>query len=277
MNESLKYYGAFIGLGVGSFIIDGIVFSLWKLLSETIAQRFRAKYLESYIKRNVKWLEQKNLYELSSRFKLNCLMIERATGDKVALFFNINGIVVAGVIAGICVRWTFSLFLFAILPVGIVVVGYFIYVLIIRKIETKEFYSKAESQSTEAVTLIKTVKMLGAEKYQEGIYNECLKEYEKKMSPYPLKSAISIALFYFIQYLLLGIGFMYGIQCVKGTSACPVSITGSRYTIGELHIVFFEIFMCAYFFLQLASNFDAIRDAINCSKEIFAFMRDTEA
>jgi ABC-type multidrug transport system fused ATPase/permease subunit len=233
--------------------------------------------LESYIKRNVKWLEQQNLYELSSKFKLNCLMIERATGDKVALFYNLNGIVVAGIIAAVCVRWTFTLFLLAIIPIGFAALGYFIYVLIMKKIETKEFYSKAESQSTEAVALIKTVKMLGAEKYQEGIYNECLKEFEKKMSPYPLKLGISTALFYFIQYFLIGVGFMYGIQCVKGTSACPVSITGSRYTVGDIHIVFFEIFICAYFFLQLASNFDAIRDAIHCSKEIFTFMRDTEA
>lgn len=59
---------------------------------------------------------------------------------------------------------------------------------------------------------------------------------------------------------------MFGIQCVMGTSACPVSTTGSTYSVGDMHIVFFQVYVCTYYFLQLASNFDAIKDAINSSK-----------
>jgi hypothetical protein len=50
---------------------------------------------------------------------------------------------------------------------------------------------------------------------------------------------ITTGLFYFIQYLMYGIGYMFAIQCVRGTSACPVNVTGSHYTMGELLTVFF--------------------------------------
>jgi hypothetical protein len=65
---------------------------------------------------------------------------------------------------------------------------------------------------------------------------------------------------------------MFGIQCIRGTSACPVDTTGSRYTIGDMQTTFYEAYICSYYFLQLAANFDAIREAIKSSKGIFKFI-----
>ena len=87
-----------------------------------------------------------------------------------------------------------------------------------------------------------------------------------------MKIGLTTGLFYFIQYLMYGIGFMYAIQCVRGTSACPVSVTGSHYTMGDALTVFFELFLCSYNFLQLAANFESIKGGIECSKEIYRFV-----
>jgi hypothetical protein len=81
-----------------------------------------------------------------------------------------------------------------------------------------------------------------------------------------MKVGITTGLFYFIQYLMYGIGYMYAIQCVRGTSACPVSVTGSHYTMGDFLTVFFELFLCSYNFLQLATNFEYIKSGIESSK-----------
>lgn len=72
LDKSRNFFLAFLGLGICSFIISGIIFALWKLLSETTANRIRVKYLGQFIKRSMKWHESKNLYEISSRFKINC-------------------------------------------------------------------------------------------------------------------------------------------------------------------------------------------------------------
>lgn len=97
-----------------------------------------------------------------------------------------------------------------------------------------------------------------------------------RIAKYPLQMGVATALFYFIQYFIFGVGFMFGIQCVRGTSACPVSVTGSLYSIGDMHIVFFQTYVCSYYFLQLASNYDSIKGAILSSKEAFRFIRDAE-
>ena len=140
MDKSLKYFLSFIGLAVGTFLINGFVFAVWKMLSERITYQFRIKYIEAFTKRSIGWIEKQNLYEASSKFKNDCLTIEKATGDKVALFYNLIGIIVSGITIALSVRWTFALFLIGLIPVGMIALGYFIYVLIMRKSDSKEFF-----------------------------------------------------------------------------------------------------------------------------------------
>lgn len=117
--------------------------------------------------------------------------------------------------------------------------------------------------------------MMGGEKFKSEKYEQILKEYADSIKSYPVKLGLSAALFYFVQYLIFGIGYLIGIQCVEGTSFCPVSATGSRYSIGDMQIGFSEIFVCAYYFLQLASCFSAIKNAIQGSKEVFQFIEES--
>jgi ABC-type multidrug transport system fused ATPase/permease subunit len=67
-----------------------------------------------------------------------------------------------------------------------------------------------------------------------------------------------------------------GLQCIRGTSFCPVSVTGSRYQISEYLEVFFQIFFCTFNFLQLGSNYNAIKSAIVSSREIYNFIEKNE-
>ncbi len=71
------------------------------------------------------------------------MTIEKAIGDKVALFYNLNGFVLSGSIAALCVRWTFTLYLFALLPIVLGILGGFLYVIVKKRILEKEFYKKA--------------------------------------------------------------------------------------------------------------------------------------
>lgn len=80
----------------------------------------------------------------------------------MALFYNLNGVLLSGTIAALCIRWTFALYLMAVIPVGVAAMGFFIYILISRKLDTKKFFEEAEGQAIEAVHHIKTVKSLGA-------------------------------------------------------------------------------------------------------------------
>lgn len=72
-------------------------------------------------------------------------------------------------------RWTFTLYLIAITPIGAIVMIVFLYVVIKKRQASVEFYEAANSQSVEATSLIKTVKLLGGEEYQESKYKRHLK------------------------------------------------------------------------------------------------------
>ena len=69
---------------------------------------------------------------------------------------------------------------------------------------------------------------------------------------------------------------MFGTQCIRGTSACPVSVTGSHYTIGQVHNVIAQLFLCVYSYIQLAGNLEAISNAIESSKVIYQFIEETK-
>ncbi len=74
--------------------------------------------------------------------------------------------------------------------------------------------------------------MLTAEEHQSNLYRERLDDYCDKLKGEPCKLGVATGLFYFVQYLMYGIGYIYALQCVSGTSACPLSITGSHYSNG---------------------------------------------
>ena len=224
--------------------------------------------MEAFVKKSMKWIDSANLYEISNSFKENAFKIQKAIGDKVALFFNLIGIMTSGIISALIIRWTLALYLIALIPLAMIAFGYFIYIFTIKKIDTKEFYKQSESRSVEALDMIQTVKSLGVQSFQETLYEKTLNIYKEKISVYPLKLSVATGLFYFLQYFMFGISFFFGVHCVKGTNVCPISVTGSHYSLGDLQIVFFQMFFCSFNLLQLGANYEAIRDAIKSSKEM---------
>ena len=163
LDQSRDYFFVYVGIGIITWILDIILFIIWRVIGETVSQRFRKKYLEAFVKRKVEWLDQQNLYQLSASFKDHCKTIEHAIGDKVGLLLNLIGFTLAGAGIAIWVRWTFALFLLALVPIGAIVLVIFLLTMIKKRKASIEFYTEANGQAVEATSLIKTVKLLGTE------------------------------------------------------------------------------------------------------------------
>lgn len=99
--------------------------------------------MEAFVKKSMKWIDSVNLYESSNSFKENAFKIEKAIGDKVALFFNLIGMMSSGIISALIIRWTLSLYLIAFIPLALAIFGYFIYVFITKKIDTKNYFQES--------------------------------------------------------------------------------------------------------------------------------------
>lgn len=150
---------------MAAWLLDTILFGIWRVVSESISHKFRKNYLEAFVERKVEWIDTQNLYDVSSTFKEHCRTIENAIGDKVGLLFNLVGLTISGVAFSLAVRWTFALFLMALVPFGGFIIIMFLYVMIKKRQAAVTFYEAANTQATEATSLIKTVKLLGAEEF----------------------------------------------------------------------------------------------------------------
>jgi hypothetical protein len=92
------------------------------------------KFLSAFSSKPVEWIDKQNLFEISCKFKDYSMTIERAIGDKVALFYNLNGVMLTGSIIALTVRWTFTLYLFALLPISLGIFGGFIYISVKKRL-----------------------------------------------------------------------------------------------------------------------------------------------
>lgn len=92
-------------------------------------------------------VEKRNGYEWANEFRTHTLNIEKSIGDKVALFFNLIGITAFGIAAALALRWTYTLWLFLVAPIGAIILVYFIYVQIkkreVQALANKEAQNKA--------------------------------------------------------------------------------------------------------------------------------------
>lgn len=122
-----------MGIGIITWILDIVLFMIWRVVGETVSQQFRQKYLEAFVKRKVEWLEEQNLYQLATSFKEHCRTIEHAIGDKVGLLLNLIGFTLAGAGISIWVRWTFALFLMGLVPIGAIVLVVFLLTVIKKR------------------------------------------------------------------------------------------------------------------------------------------------
>lgn len=151
MNKSLtksrNYFFVYVGIGIIAWILDIVLFMIWRVIGETVSQQFRKNYMEAFVKRRVEWLEKKNLYQLSANFKEHCRTIEHAIGDKVGLLLNLIGFTLTGCILSICVRWTFALFLIGLVPIGAIVLVLFLLTMIKKRKASVEFYTAANGQA----------------------------------------------------------------------------------------------------------------------------------
>ena len=157
-------------------------------------------------------------------------------------------------------------------PIGAIILAYFIHVQIKKREVQAEANKEAQNKALEATAMAKTVKMLGGQEKEAEEYEQKLLGGQEKLHEFGKQLGLSTSLFYFILNILIGVGFIMGLQCIKGTDFCPVSVTGSRYRLAEFLTVFFQTFFCVFNFLQLGSNYSAIKSAILSSRRIYKFI-----
>lgn len=82
-------------------------------------------------------------------------------------------------------------------------------------------------------------------------------------------AGIGSGLFFLAQFFAYALGFWYGSHCAQGSNVCSDSVTGSRYTAGEIMIVFFAIFVGSYNFMQLVPSLQKIYSGMKAAYRLY--------
>lgn len=130
-------------------------------MGEKVAFQIRSRYLGAFMKRKMKWIDGENLFKVAAELKENCLFIEKVVCDKVAVIYYLIGVMIAGPAIALCVRWTFALFMLGLVPFIVLVIIIFNNLIIMRDVDAKSQFQKAEAYIAEAVSMIKSIKMMG--------------------------------------------------------------------------------------------------------------------
>ena len=62
LDISRNYFLVLIGIAIFGLLVNTLLFSIWKLISQTIARKFRERYVESFVKKRMAWIDSVNIY-----------------------------------------------------------------------------------------------------------------------------------------------------------------------------------------------------------------------
>ena len=111
--------------------------------------------------------------------------------------------------------------------------------------------------------------MLNGQEYEYNKYKTALEYIAKKIPKYAFLGGIGSGVFYAVQFFAYSWAFWYGSHCSQATYMCPISVTGSRYTSGDVISVFFAMFTGSYNFMQLIPSLQKIYNGMFCAYRIY--------
>lgn len=161
--EDLFRIFVYIGLGVlGS---GWIMMTLWNIAGSRQAIRCRKEYLKALLSQEMGWFDTQNQSEISAQFSLDTSAYQAAISEKIPLALYIIAMGISGLIVAFINGWLLTLVLLAVFPP---MIGSFYFVAVILQNKTKKeerCYAKAGGRAEQALSSIKTVKMLNGQNY----------------------------------------------------------------------------------------------------------------
>lgn len=83
---------------------------------------------------------------------------------------------------------------------------------------------------------------------------------------------MGVGLLFLVILCEYSLGFWFGSHCVEGSSICPVSLTGEKYTGGTVLTIFFSILMAGFNLSQLTPALAKIAEGRSAAKRIFSII-----
>ena len=140
--------------------------------------------------------------------------------DKIPIALYVFALGISGIVIAFSTAWLLTLVMIGALPV--IVGSMFLYMYRIQNKGKREqkSYSIAGGRAEQAISAIKTVKMMNGESYESLKYTECLKGASEGAIQYGIFTGISTGGALFYMRCSYAIGFWFGSHCINETDRC---------------------------------------------------------
>lgn len=193
----------------------------WMITGERQSITCRKRYLKALLSQEIGWFDYVNQAEISSQFSTDTLAFQAAVSDKIPLVLYVISMGVSGLIVSFIKGWLLALVLLGVFPLVIGSVYLCMYNIQSKGKREDKNYIMAGGRAEQALSAIKTVKMLNGEEYESRMFDDCLKGSSKGSIKFGDIAGISMGGAFFALLSAYSLGFWFGANCVGVTERCP--------------------------------------------------------
>ena len=253
-------------IGAAIFVTSYLMFAFWMMLGERVAIQIRVAYFRAVLRQDVEWFDTSNPQELSTKINQQCMLVQKAVGEKVATVIMGLMMLLTGLFIAFFRGWQMALILLALGPLIIFAMG-----LLTKAVQTSEkrsqlAYAKSGGHAEQAIANIRTVAAFGGEEQELRKYNAHLEESRNEGIKSALRAGSGIGVFWFTIFLAYGVGFYLGGIAIKNGWQ---DTHGNEYNAGQILTVFFSVIFGMFSFAFAAPSLRSIGEGIAAGTLIF--------
>ncbi|CAJ0964109.1 unnamed protein product, partial [Mesorhabditis belari] len=196
-------------LGLVQFITSYLQIACFETICENVVHRMRLRYLRAVLRQEIAWFDEKQTGNLTSRLTDDLERVREAFGDKFSMLIQNILAFVASFIIGFCYNWKMTLIMMAFVPPIVLVGAWCARFQANRAQIEQERYGIAGAIAEQALSSMRTIQALNAQKKELDKFNACLDEARKASIPRSFAIGAMIAFMHFCRYSSYAVAFWY--------------------------------------------------------------------
>ncbi|ORY33913.1 ABC transporter B family member 11-like protein [Rhizoclosmatium globosum] len=250
-SELRKYILFFVYLGLGSFVLNYIGTLCWRLTGERQSLRIRTGFLESVLRQDVAWFDERRAGDLASRLSTDTSLIQSGISEKVGLALLYLSSFLASFVVAYTQGWKMALVVTAAVPaLGIVLAS------------TQTDYAEAGALATEVLGSIRTVFAFGGQKREGDAYEKLLVDSQGIRRKKIFSTGIGFGTVNLMIYAFIALALWYGATLlVKG-----------EYQGQNVMIIFFTLLVGSFSIGNLGPYATSFASAQGAAYEVYSII-----
>nr|QNG62060.1 P-glycoprotein 12 [Parascaris univalens] len=211
------YQNVYIFLGIGIFVLvtNYVMFICFQTVCIRIIAQLRHHYVWSILRQNAAWFDYNQSGVLTTRLNDNIERIREGIGDKLGLLVRGAAMFIGALVVGFIFEWRIALVMLAVAPITCFIMAQLAQQMGSTTSKEMVGVAKAGAIAEESVLGVRTVQAFNGQNEMVSRYERELQRGKKFAIEKGLWSGFLEGLFFFVLFVFLGAGLLYGGYLLK--------------------------------------------------------------